>query len=199
MVDVRSASDHGNYSIRGSRNIPLDFLRKARRAFDPRKLHITCSDQEIESAVAAFVLAQQGLEACYLSGTVGEYLQSTGEFSDDSGGMSLGEHGEGIIELPDDFPEADSDGGSHVTFDDHDIEPTTSPPPAGNSAAGDLAALRAEFRLALENQQLQHEQDLTTLRNEMLKVIESSSKFVIQRLMDKLAALEMKMGPGGKS
>lgn len=192
LIDVRSATDNANYSIRGSRNIPLDFLRKARRAFDPRKLHITCSDQEIESAVAAFVLAQQGLEACFLTGTVGEYLQATGEFGD-SGGISVGEHGEGIIDLPEEYGAGESSG---VTFDDRDITPVAaSPMPlASQDTEHDLVALRREFRMALAEQHLQHQQDLAALREETTRLIEGSSKFVIEKLLDKLAALERKIG-----
>lgn len=198
LIDVRSASDHTNYSIRGSRNIPLDFLRKARRAFLPDKVYVTCSDQEIESAVAAFVLAQQGLDASYLRGTVGEYLQATGEFGD-SGGVSVGEHGEGIIDLPPEY------GAEPAGIDLDDLEfvpptrpvltPTATPPSPGAPVDGaEVEALRREFRLALEAQQVRHARDLEALRAEMTALIEGNSKFVIEKLLDKLAVVEQRIG-----
>jgi rhodanese-related sulfurtransferase len=198
IIDVRSAADHTNYSIRGSRNIPLDFLRKARRAFAADKVYVTCSDQEIESAVAAFVLAQQGLEACYLRGTVGEYLQSTGEFGD-SGGMSFGEHGEGIIDLPEEYGiepvglEVDDRGIAAPA--EATEQAVTARPQAPVPAAVDVVvdALRREFRLALEAQQMRHTRDIEALRAEMTALIEGSSRFVIDKLLEKLAALERRM------
>jgi CRP-like cAMP-binding protein len=195
FIDVRGGGEYTHFSIRGSRNIPFDFLRKARRSLDPRKMHITCSDQELEAAVAAFLLAQAGFETCYLACSVGEYLSTTGEFADDNTKM-LGEHGERIIDLPDEYVQS---SGAKVTTDERSF--AAAPPPAAKpnvAAVGDSQSLRAEFNQALAEQRMQFEQALTALRAEFSHLLDGSSKFIIQKMMEKLRALEQKIEDGNR-
>lgn len=195
FIDVRGGGEYTHFSIRGSRNIPLDFLRKARRGLDSKKLHITCSDNELEAAVAAFLLAQSGFETCYLGCSVGEYLSATGEFADDA--RMLGEHGERIIDLPEEYTRSD---GPRVTPDESGLSAAPVLPTATQSRSavgGDIEQLRAEFNQALAAQRSEYQQALVALRAEFSQLLDGSSKFIIQKVMQKLHDLELRMEDGG--
>lgn len=68
LVDVRVADEFKLGNIRGSFNLPLCTLRLKSGALDKQRLHILLSDTERRSSIAAFILAQRGLDVRVLAG-----------------------------------------------------------------------------------------------------------------------------------
>lgn len=76
LIDVRVADEFKQGSIKGSANIPLCMLRLKVGALDKQRLHILLSDTERRSSIAAFILAQRGLDARVLAGGLNALKQS---------------------------------------------------------------------------------------------------------------------------
>lgn len=68
LVDVRVADEFKLGNIKGSFNFPLCTLRLKSGALDKQRLHILLSDTERRSSIAAFILAQRGLDVRVLAG-----------------------------------------------------------------------------------------------------------------------------------
>ena len=198
VLDVRSSVDYGSYCIPGSRNIPLDFLRTARRGLDAGKIYITCSDKELEAALATFLLAQKGFDARYLSATVAEYLRATGDYDKDTVTLP-GADEDKVIELPEEYMK---EALRPATVDIH-----TSIDSVGSQAApqrempvGDpIAQLRQEFKRALDEQRQRHNEDMRSLKEEVAKLLEARAKALSEdfrllytELVRKITALSQK-------
>ena len=67
-LDVRYPDERKHSAMASIINIPLNVLRFQAQQLDPEKHYIVCCDTGDRSAVAAFVLAQRGLDVRYLSG-----------------------------------------------------------------------------------------------------------------------------------
>lgn len=65
-LDVRLPSEHQNYSLPGSINVPLYMLRMKLNTLDLKMAYIACCDTGRRSSVAVFVLTQKGYEAYVL-------------------------------------------------------------------------------------------------------------------------------------
>jgi len=76
LIDVRVADEFKQGSIKGSANIPLCMLRLKIGALDKQRLHILISDADRRSSIAAFILAQRGLDARVLAGGLNALKQS---------------------------------------------------------------------------------------------------------------------------
>lgn len=68
LIDVRLTDEFKQGNLKGSVNIPLCLLRLKAGALDSRRVHILVCDSERRSSVAAFILAQRGLDARVLAG-----------------------------------------------------------------------------------------------------------------------------------
>ncbi len=68
LLDVRIHSAFEKMSLRGSINLPLATLWKAASILDKSKEYIVCCDVGKRSTIAAFLMAQQGLNARILEG-----------------------------------------------------------------------------------------------------------------------------------
>lgn len=68
LLDVRTHSAFEKMSLRGSINLPLATLWKAASILDKSKEYIVCCDIGKRSTIAAFLMAQQGLNARILEG-----------------------------------------------------------------------------------------------------------------------------------
>ncbi len=79
LLDVRIHSLFEKMSLRGSINLPLATLWKAASILDKSKEYVVCCDVGKRSTIAAFLMAQQGLNARILEGG----LQSLQEQQDD--------------------------------------------------------------------------------------------------------------------
>ncbi|MCG3200673.1 MAG: hypothetical protein NFCOHLIN_00533 [Gammaproteobacteria bacterium] len=196
VVDVRASVEYQTYSIRGSRGIPLDLLRRARRNFDPNKTYVTCSDNELESALAAFLVAQLGFDVCYMKNSIADYLRLTRQYGENSVMLPDGAE-EQVIDLPDEYAPA---AARTVMVD----EPETSGahvgdgPPEGAALSGpEIEQLRREFRLALVAQGDQMRQELKALKDLLTRNMESNSKILIKEFLTRIAILEHRItGPG---
>lgn len=192
VVDVRPSVEYQTYSIRGSRGIPLDLLRRTRRNFDPNKSYVTCSDNELESALAAFLVAQQGFDVCYLKNSIADYLRLTRQYGENSVMLPDGAE-EQVIDLPDEYAPA---AARAVTVD----EPGMLGAHAGNGSAGDavlsgadVEQLRREFRQALDAQGNQLRQEIRALRDLLTRNMESNSKILIKEFLTRIATLEHRL------
>lgn len=72
LIDVRLESEHKNFRIKGSTNIPLFLLRMKMSQMPRDKRYILYCDTGRRSSVAAFLLNQQGLRAYSLIGGVSQ-------------------------------------------------------------------------------------------------------------------------------
>jgi len=68
LLDVRIHSAFEKMSLRGSINLPLATLWKAASILDKSKEYVVCCDVGKRSTIAAFLMAQQGLNARILEG-----------------------------------------------------------------------------------------------------------------------------------
>jgi len=68
LLDVRIHSAFEKMSLRGSINLPLATLWKAASILDKSKEYVVCCDIGKRSTIAAFLMAQQGLNARILEG-----------------------------------------------------------------------------------------------------------------------------------
>jgi len=68
LMDVRTHSAFETMSLRGSINLPLTTLWKAASILDKSKEYVVCCDVGKRSTIAAFLMAQQGLNARILEG-----------------------------------------------------------------------------------------------------------------------------------
>lgn len=71
-LDVRSPDEHRQHALPASVNIPLTSLRSSAGKLDRGKRYVVCCDTGARSAAAAFLLVQQGFDACYVEGGVSE-------------------------------------------------------------------------------------------------------------------------------
>ncbi|RKZ37953.1 MAG: hypothetical protein DRQ37_00600 [Gammaproteobacteria bacterium] len=67
-LDVRLVEEHKDRAITNSINIPLTQIRKRLGDLEPGSNYIVYCDTGSRSSAAAFVLTQNGFDACYLSG-----------------------------------------------------------------------------------------------------------------------------------
>jgi len=67
-VDVRYPAEFGQDGLKGALNIPLKEIRNAADVLDKRKEYIVYCQSGCRSSVAAFLLAQRGLNASWLEG-----------------------------------------------------------------------------------------------------------------------------------
>lgn len=70
LLDVRSHKAYSRHHLRDSINLPLRVLRQTAAILDHSRSYIICCDNVRRSAAAAFLLAQQGMEAKVLNDTV---------------------------------------------------------------------------------------------------------------------------------
>lgn len=68
LIDVRLADEFKQSNIKGSFNIPLCLLRLKAGALEKHRVHILICESERRSSIAAFILAQRGLDARLLEG-----------------------------------------------------------------------------------------------------------------------------------
>lgn len=68
LIDVRLADEFRQGNIKGSLNIPLCLLRLKAGALEKQRVHILICETERRSSIAAFILAQRGLDARLLEG-----------------------------------------------------------------------------------------------------------------------------------
>jgi rhodanese-related sulfurtransferase/mRNA-degrading endonuclease RelE of RelBE toxin-antitoxin system len=199
VVDVRPSVEYNTYSIRGSRGVPLDLLRRARRNFDPNKTYITCSDNELESALAAFLIAQQGFDASYLKGSIADYLRLTRQYGENSVMLPDGAD-DLVIDLPEEY-EAPRARPVMVEDPEHLDAASASVAAAtrGVVASGsDVEQLRLEFRQALDAQGVELRQEIKALKELLTKNMESNSKILIKEFLTRIATLEHRIpGAGG--
>ncbi len=78
LLDVRIHAVFEQMSLRASINLPLAALWKAASILDKSKEYVVCCDIGKRSTIAAFLMAQQGLNARILEGGL-ENLQEQGE------------------------------------------------------------------------------------------------------------------------
>ena len=71
-LDVRMPSEHEQYSIEGSHNLPLSLLRGKAERLKPTRKYITYCDNGKRSSVASFLLSQRGLDSYVLAGGYSE-------------------------------------------------------------------------------------------------------------------------------
>ncbi len=67
-IDVRFPDEHSAGALDDSQNIPLNVLRMEAPKLDHSKSYIVYCDSGARSSTGAFLLAREGLEACYLAG-----------------------------------------------------------------------------------------------------------------------------------
>ncbi|MFQ5658811.1 MAG: cyclic nucleotide-binding domain-containing protein [Gammaproteobacteria bacterium] len=67
-LDVRFKNEHEESAIEGSQNIPLNILRMQARNLARDKRYVVYCDTGGRSSTAAFLLAENGLDACFLGG-----------------------------------------------------------------------------------------------------------------------------------
>lgn len=78
-LDVRFPDEHREACVPGSLNVPLNTLRMQAGKLDPDKRYIVYCDSGSRSSVAAFLLSQQGLDACYIAGGCMRHLAAARE------------------------------------------------------------------------------------------------------------------------
>jgi len=78
LIDVRLPDEFKQGNIKGSFNIPLCTLRLKVGALDQRRVHIMVCETERRSSIAAFILAQRGLDARVLKGGLAAFKQPGG-------------------------------------------------------------------------------------------------------------------------
>jgi len=76
LIDVRLKSEHKNECIEGSKNIPLNMLRRALPKLETDVSYIIYCDTGARSAAAAFLLNEHGLDAQILQGGLRSQSQS---------------------------------------------------------------------------------------------------------------------------
>ena len=67
-LDVRLPSEHEQYAIEGSHNLPLSLLRSKAERLKPTRKYVTYCENGKRSSVASFLLSQRGLDAYVLAG-----------------------------------------------------------------------------------------------------------------------------------
>jgi CRP-like cAMP-binding protein len=67
-IDVRFPDEHKAGALDNSKNIPLNVLRMEAPRLDHSKRYVVYCDTGARSSTGAFLLAREGLEACYLAG-----------------------------------------------------------------------------------------------------------------------------------
>ncbi len=67
-IDVRFPDEHKAGALDNSQNIPLNVLRMEAPRLDHSKRYVVYCDTGARSSTGAFLLAREGLEACYLAG-----------------------------------------------------------------------------------------------------------------------------------
>ena len=188
MIDTRSAAEFAKCAAPGSRNVPLNQLRDERRRFDKNLTYITVSDRELESALAAFLLAQKGLDARYLTAPVAEYIRACANDDADTLARLGGSEIDSIIELPAEYMQGD---GKVVVPDRTGrikgaIAQVAPQPQAETSDP--VGQLRAELIRALAEQETRHRAEMHTLRVKVRALLEQYQNKILE-LERKLAAL----------
>jgi CRP-like cAMP-binding protein len=194
VLDVRKAEEFKRFALPGSRSVPLQDLRRERRGFDRAFIYIAVSDRELEAALAAFLLAQKGLDARYLNGTVTELIRSCASSDIDSLALPGDGSRENVIELPEEYLRGSRDTAAapRVTVNDRpDLAATTPstvarmPQPAKKPEAEAGSGPRGDLRRMLADIESRHRQELGDLRSRMRKVL--------QQHQDRIAALESRL------
>jgi len=68
LLDVRTVQEYTNSKIRGSRNIPLQYLRDGAGRLEQGKRYICYCDTGERSSAAAFLLQERGIDASVMRG-----------------------------------------------------------------------------------------------------------------------------------
>lgn len=201
VLDVRKPNECGRCSLPGSRNVALADLRRERRGFDRAYIYIAVSERELEAALAAFLLAQKGLDSRYLVGNVLDLVRACA--SDDIDSLALPGDGsrENVIELPEEYLRGGRDpaANARVTVNDRpDLSSTSSnvavmPTPPRKAEPEPDTEGRGDVRRMLADIESRHKQELGDLRARMRKVL--------QQHQDRITALEQRLeslerGPG---
>ncbi|MFO1435030.1 MAG: cyclic nucleotide-binding domain-containing protein [Gammaproteobacteria bacterium] len=205
IVDVRSQKEFERCAVPESRHVVLTDLRRERRGFDKQITYITVSDREMEAALAAFLIAQKGLDVRYLLGTVTELIRSCAVDNLDE--MSLGGDigRENVIELPEEYLRGGREqAATRVSVSDRafaaggeakpNVVAVTAATPVQVSASSELitnAEISPEVRRLFEELEARHRADLADLRARVSKVL--------QRHQDRIVALEQQLAGGQKA
>jgi rhodanese-related sulfurtransferase len=186
MIDPRSPAAFAKYAVPGSRNVPLNKLRQERRGFDKQVTYITVSDQELESALAAFLLAQKGLEARYLTAPVADYIRHCAKDDADTFAMLGGSEIESIIELPEEYLLSDEESSPGVQVSDTPAvvqHPSLAPKAESSDSVNQL---RLEFTQALNERDQRHREEMHKLR---MKV-----RALLAQYQNRIVELERRLG-----
>jgi CRP-like cAMP-binding protein len=79
VIDVRMPDEFKRGSLKGSINIPLNMLRLKIGNLDRQRVHIMVCQAEQSSSIAAFILAQHGLDARVLKGGLDTLKKKAGK------------------------------------------------------------------------------------------------------------------------
>ncbi len=207
IIDVRAPSEFNRYAVGGSRNVPVNEVRRERRGFDKQLTYIAVSDNESDSALAAFLLTQKGLEARYLTAAVADYMRACA--SDDLDTLHLpGAATETVIEIPEEYLSATASIATNVNPNPLPAVATApgpegapgavaagaAPPGAVAAADGVGAQMREEFARMLKehDNELQHEMHVMRVKIRGLLTQYQNRIFELER---KVAELQQAAAP----
>lgn len=74
LMDVRFQEEFGKSALPASINFPLDTLRIQIKKINPQRKYIVCCDDGTRSAIAAFLMLEQGFDVHCIEAGIGEYL-----------------------------------------------------------------------------------------------------------------------------
>ena len=81
-LDVRFPHEHKEFSLEGSANFPLDMIRIQMRKLDPNVSYIIYCDNGARSAIAAYLLLENGYSVSYLQDGVFSYVEKPKNITD---------------------------------------------------------------------------------------------------------------------
>jgi CRP-like cAMP-binding protein len=204
IVDVRNRKEFERCAVPDSRHVALTDLRRERRGFDKQTTYIAVSDRELEAALAAFLIAQKGLDVRYLQGEVIDLIRSCAVDSLDALALG-GDHGrENVIELPEEYLRGGREqAASRISVSDRaftsggESKPAAAPlavvaPQAiGEPQPGSIAGVSPEMSQLLQEMEERHRANLADLRARVSKVL--------QRHQDRIVALEQQLNGAAKA
>ncbi|NNL99644.1 MAG: cyclic nucleotide-binding domain-containing protein [Gammaproteobacteria bacterium] len=149
-LDVRFNDEFGKESLPDSINIPLNVLRLQSDKLAPDRRYICCCDSGTRSSVAAFLLAERGFDACYLSGGLLEYslIEGMGPPAEPAAPVAVADK-----PAPEPAPEPELD----LEIDDSVGDVVTFPPNT-QSAAPIPASQQSEAERTLSGVRVRHEE-----------------------------------------
>jgi CRP-like cAMP-binding protein len=107
-LDVRFPEEHAKDGIEASVNIPLNQLRTEVKNLDSDRIYVAYCDSGARSSAGAFLLAQNGIEVCYLDGgMISQGIVSPGDVAapPEPEPESVPEEPEVVAEAPEPEPE----------------------------------------------------------------------------------------------